>query len=200
MPKLFSYVVEHDRGHAPNPYSGLCTLCRCKYKKCPGKPANIVEQAEKGDWIVGTGGANRKRSAGHGKLVYAMRVSEKLTRGEYYRDSRFRKKKPVKNGSYLEGMGDNKRPRGSFEREQQFVLVSRHFYYFGRNAISFPKKRFPDLEKRGPGFRKDFDEEFVARFVNWLHSETRGKIGDPCMKDVEDSPKRTRSKICKPSC
>jgi hypothetical protein len=91
--KLFSYVVEHDTGHAPNPYFGLCTLCRCKYRKGSAKQSNVVELAEKGDWIVGTGGANSRRSAGHGKLVYAMRVDKKLTRQRYYADRQFAKKR-----------------------------------------------------------------------------------------------------------
>ena len=77
--KLFSYVVDHDAGYGPNPYFGLCTLCRCKFRKFPERPKNIVELAEKGDWVVGTGGANPQKSAGHGKLVYAMQVEQKLT-------------------------------------------------------------------------------------------------------------------------
>jgi hypothetical protein len=79
MPKLFSYVVEHDRGHAPNPHFRICTLCLCKYRKKTTNRKNIVERAAPGDWVIGTGGANLKKSAGHGTLIYAMRVDEKLT-------------------------------------------------------------------------------------------------------------------------
>ena len=28
MPKLFSYVVDHDLGFAPNPFGGFCTLAK----------------------------------------------------------------------------------------------------------------------------------------------------------------------------
>ena len=35
-----------------------------------------MELAEEGDWIAGTGGADLSKSAGHGKLIYAMRVDE----------------------------------------------------------------------------------------------------------------------------
>jgi len=94
--KLFSYVVEHDRGHAPNPFFGVCTLCRCKYRNSQEKPPNVIELAEPGDWVAGTGGANRRKSAGHRKLVYAMRVDEKLTRKQYYSDPRFAVKQPVR--------------------------------------------------------------------------------------------------------
>jgi hypothetical protein len=93
----YSYVVEHDTGRAPNPYFGVCTLCRCKFRKSLGKPRNIVELAKVDDWIVGTGGTNPRKSAGHGKLVYAMRVDEKLTREEYYADPRFAEKRVERN-------------------------------------------------------------------------------------------------------
>ena len=70
-PRLFSYVVDHDYGFAPNPFGGICTLAKCKYGS---KKRNIVEMAERRDWIAGTGGADLSKSAGHGKLIYAMRV------------------------------------------------------------------------------------------------------------------------------
>ena len=113
--KLYSYVVEHDNGHAPNPYFGVCTLCRCKFREHRGKPKNVVELAGVGDWIVGTGGANLKRSTGHGTFVYAMRVDEKLTRKQYYLDQRFARKKPA-GGPYAQMQGDNVQPNGTFAR------------------------------------------------------------------------------------
>ena len=203
MPNLFSYVVEHDRGHAPNPYFNDCTLCRCKYRESKSKPRNLIERAEIGDWVVGTGGANRKRSSGHGTIVYAMRVDEKLTRQKYFHQRRFHKKKPVGTGSYDRTLGDNLEPQSPFEQEQQFVLISRHFFYFGKKAISYPTKKFPHLEKRGPRYRRDFDDEFIERFVKWLTSETGykpGKHGDPCMREVESPSRKSRNKDCKPSC
>src|SRR4051795_10756509 len=80
MPRLFSYVLEHDYGFAPNPFGGFCTLSKCKYRK---SRRNVVELAEVGDWIAGTGGADRRKSAGHGKLIYAMRVDEIISLSEY---------------------------------------------------------------------------------------------------------------------
>ncbi len=102
--KLFSYVVDHDNGFAPNPYYGVCTLAHCKFG-ANGKK-NVVELAQKGDWVIGTGGRGKK-SVGHGKLIYAMRVDEKLSLKQYYHDPRFQKKKRKKNGSYRQGQGDN---------------------------------------------------------------------------------------------
>lgn len=191
-PKLFSYVVQHDTGHAPNPYSGICTLCRCKYRKSKNKPKNVVERAHPGDWIVGTGGASKK-SAGHRKIIYAMRVDKKITRLKYYRNSKFAKKKQI-NGNK---QGDNLRPETRFEETEQWVLISRHYWYFGRNAIPIPKAKFPDLEKKGPGFRSDFQEPYISRFTSWLKKKyPRGKHGEPCWMP-ESSPQRRVKMICK---
>ena len=88
MANLFSYVVDHDYGVAPNPFNGYCTLAECKWEG----DHNILQMAKKGDWIVGTGGANLSKSAGNGKLIYAMRVDEKLSLKNYCCDSRFKER------------------------------------------------------------------------------------------------------------
>jgi hypothetical protein len=79
MPRVFSYVVAADGGFAPNPFHGWCTLACCKPK--------VRKSARKGDLIVGL---SRKCE----RLVYIMRVAEKLTFEEYWKDPRFQKKKP----------------------------------------------------------------------------------------------------------
>jgi hypothetical protein len=181
--KLYSYVVDHDTGYAPNPYFRVCTLCRCKYRESPKGRKNIVELAREGDWIVGTGGADPRKSAGHGKLVYAMRVDEKLTREKYYADARFAKKRVGK------PLGDNEPPSGDFENHEQYALISRHFYYFGARAIDIPKQAPKNLEKRGPGFRCDFAPADIGRFVEWLENRHKpGRHGEPCQRLV-DEPK-----------
>jgi hypothetical protein len=181
--KLYSHVVDHDTGFAPNPDGGLCTLCLCKFREHREGKRNIVEMAKEGDWVIGTGGAS-KRSAGHGKLVYAMRVDEKPTREEYYR--RFRKTRV-----------DSKPPRDDFEKHEQFALVSRHFYYFGTNAIDIPKTF--KLEKKGPGYRSDFGPADIRRIVEWLERTNEpGKRGEPCDREPVESPKSNNR--CKSSC
>ena len=198
--KLYSYVVEHDTGYAPNPYFGFCTLCRCKFRKSVAGRKNIVESAKEGDWVIGTGGAS-KRSAGHGKLIYAMLVTEKLTREKYFSDSRFAQKKPIKTttSTYEQKRGDNERPSKVFEKRKQFVLVSRHFYYFGNNAIDIPAKfRRRGFEKKGPGFRSPSDSADVCRFVGWLEKERKpGKHGEPCQGQGD---KTKGDKECRSSC
>jgi len=195
-PKLYSYVVEHDTGYAPSPYFGVCTLCRCKFRKERGKPRN-VELAEEGDWIVGTGGADTRKSAGHGKLVYVMRVDEKLPRAEYYACPRFAAKRRVGTGPYQQRRGDNERPTNAFQKREQYALISKHFYYFGARAIDIPKEVPRNLEKRGPGLRCDFAPADIRRFVAWLENRHKhGKHGEP--RKRTDEPKE--GKICKSSC
>ena len=58
-----------------SPVGGICTLAHCKFSQSGRR--NLVEMAEIGDWIVGTGGKSAY-SAGHGRLIYAMRVTDKI--------------------------------------------------------------------------------------------------------------------------
>lgn len=194
--KFFSYVVEHDTGEAPNPYFGFCTLCLCKFRKSAKKPPNIVELANEGDWIIGTGGANPKRSAGNGKLVYAMRVDRKITLGEYYANPAYARKKPSQSHRFARQRGDNKPPKSLFEREKRFVLVSRRFYYFGDQAKAIPLSKRRQFEKRGVGFRY-LNERCARWFENWIKRFKRGKHGEPWMKA---SLQRKAAQACKSPC
>ena len=72
MTRLHSYVVARDFGFAPNPFFGFCTLATCKPK--------IRSVAAIGDWVIGTGSRTKQRD---GHLVFAMRVSETLSFGDY---------------------------------------------------------------------------------------------------------------------
>jgi len=167
--RLFSYVVHHDNGNAPCVGGGTCSLAVCKFSKS-GKP-NVVELARIGDWVVGTGGASSK-SAGHGRLVYAMRVTDKVSMEGYLTDPRFRARQDV-----------------VFARPRPFapdrvVLLSDEFWYFGSNAPDIstqPWNRDGKFEKRGPGFRSKFSPAVIAAFERWLRAiEDPGVHGVPC--------------------
>src|SRR5437867_3701177 len=94
--KLYSYVVRHDHGFAPNPYWGYCTMACCK----PG----IRKGAEVDDWIVGTSSKTEHKTGTH--LVLVMRVSEPPLRFEEYNaDPRFDRKIP--RPGLIEQRGDN---------------------------------------------------------------------------------------------
>jgi hypothetical protein len=91
------YKITHDSGFAPNPHFDVITLATCK--------PSIRRTKVKGDWIAGFStkalvdntkwktGKSIKRDG----LIYIMRVGERLTLDEYYRDRRFASKKPVFN-------------------------------------------------------------------------------------------------------
>jgi len=164
MPRLFSYVVDHDDGRAPYPKAGKCTLAKCKFGSTR---RNVVEMAEEGDWIAGTGGADPRKSAGHGRLVYAMRVDQKMPLVDYCR---------WMNGKRLDAEYDDVVADG------RFALISHHFFYFGCSAPCIPPK-FLDhpFEKKGRGYRSDFNEAFIEDFTNWLESNfPLGAQGTPC--------------------
>ena len=95
LKKLYSYVVMHDTGFAPNPFFGYCTLACCNPK--------IRQTAEKGEWVVGL----TSRASGN-RIVYFMRVDDVLESfGKYWTDSRFRTKKPGNTGGLRTKCGDN---------------------------------------------------------------------------------------------
>ena len=132
--------------------------------------------AQIGDWIVGTGGVKQDFSAGHGKIIYVMRVTEKLSLPEYRR------------------LYANRRDStpGDVSKKDRFALLSKDFYYFGRNAVPIPERFLrAHLEKRGPRYRCDFDESFIRDFEDWLaKTYKRGVHGPPC--------KRTQRVTCAP--
>jgi hypothetical protein len=183
MASLFSYVVDHDIGFAPNPYGGFCTLVHCKFGGTDGRP-NIVELAEEQDWVLGSGGQSKK-SAGNGRIIYLMRVDEKLPFREYLRDPRFK----GRTDCIDHGAGN------------QFALVSCTYYYFGKNALplsDLPSSVAPaTVLKRGPGFRRDLPEAKLEKLTAWFSRTYKiGMHGDPCGDDSETRQRRKR-RICK---
>jgi len=171
--RVFSYVITHDTGFAPNPYWGFCTLANCK--------PQIRRHTLPGDWVLGMGSP---RNVGNGKLIYAMRVGEVLTFEQYNTDSRFRQKRPDLTGDPAQRCGDNiyfKRKRGGWGQRASFhkredmktdlggknVLVSSRFFYFGENAIPVPPK-FRALVHKGRAHSCHFPPTLIQRFLKWL--------------------------------
>jgi hypothetical protein len=169
---LYSYVVRSDSGFAPNPFGEYCTLACCK--------PQIRRHASVGDWVVGSGS---KRTVGNEKMVYAMRITEKLSFDEYANNPRFRYKVPSKgiiqergdNIYFRDSNGDWKQ-RPSYHKEKQmeadlrgeYVLVSDDFFYFGANAVLVPE-RFRGLMSTGRWYRHVFGSE-ATDFVAWLRA------------------------------
>lgn len=196
---LFSYPITRDFGFAPNPFHGFCTLATCK--------PDIRKSAKIGDWILGVGGATLpsvKR-----KCIYLMKVTEKLTFSEYWEDDRFSLKKPVRNGSRVQMLGDNiyhQAAGGGWIQEDSHhsnsdgstnnvnlvrdtgrcenVLVSEHFLYFGTNAVPIDLPSIGYARIRN--FKKsNLDESPQARaLIELVAAQNRGNwnqiLADPC--------------------
>lgn len=188
--KGFVYIVARDFGFAPNPFGGYCTLATCKPR--------IRKSAQIGNVIIGLS----PRKTGN-KLIYAMRISEKMTFNEYWKDSRFQFKKPVMNGSLVKTFGDNiyyfddkreswcqSNSHHSLEDGQvntlnlkndtqtDGVLISVDFFYFGTNCIEIPKELRKGT-KVGRSHR-NLNEERTMSIWDWLEStQNKGINGDP---------------------
>ncbi len=187
---LFSYIVARDYGFAPNPFYNYCTLAACK--------GRIRQYADVDDWVVGTG----SKGLGYtGKLIYAMRVTEKLTFNEYWEDGRFQIKKPVLNGSSKRCCGDNiyykdeddiwhqSDSHHSLEggvtnqlnlqrdTKNDYVLISDDFLYCGNKAIIIPGRlALPEPKGMGlcfgrQGHKSSFSKKQISGFLNWLNSK-----------------------------
>ena len=202
-PSIFSYVAVSDTGFAPNVTGEeYCTLACCK-------PV-IRRVAREGDWVMGT----CRKAEGAEKLVFTMRVSETMSFDEYFRDGRFKCKRPT-----LDPDGDNiyrrqkgrllqvrnaRRHTGKEERERDTsvdrVLVATDFWYFGDKAVPIPE-RFRALIKSGRGHRRiELQESRLAKdFVRWLKRKKRGKLGNPRHADDRrhgTGTKQGRHKTC----
>ena len=179
--RLFSYCIPVDDGAAPNPFGGICTLAICK-------PV-IRRVADVGCWVVGTGSSNVNGIDYSGKIIYAMRVSEKVTMEKY--DQLCLTKYPFKIPKWSsnirsEKLGDsvydfqkkiNGKPsvRPSVHTKEnrdhdlggENVLISDFFYYFGKEAIEIPDE-YRIIARQGQGHQSNKNEEVKEKFIQWL--------------------------------
>lgn len=190
---LFTYIIPVDDGAAPNPFGGVCTLAICK--------PSIRRVAEVGDWVVGLGSKRAQPKSLEGHVVYAMRVTGKMTLSEY--DAFAREKLPDKipdmgstNNSrrvgdciydYSRGRSNPVQRRGVHNQQNMrtdlggaFVLLSRDFYYFGDAAVRLPEG-LRSIVKQQQGHRRITNRRLITKFESWLrrHGKTgvRGKPG-----------------------
>lgn len=192
----FSYKIEHDYGLAPNPFHGYCTLAICKSSIRRNKNLEI------GDWIIGTGSKTLGKIH---KLIFAMRVEEKITFNNYWKDKRFESKKPILNGSLVQMYGDNiyhqDEHSGEWIQENSahslidgtkndvhlkrdiggnYVIISKEFYYFGNKSPLIPNE-YIDICCDGRDMKRKFTSlDLGQNFIFWLKSNyTIGIHGDP---------------------
>ena len=204
---LYSYVVRSDSGFAPNPFYGWCTLATCKPR--------IRGHASVGDWIVGT---SSKSTGLPPRLVYAMRVEEKLTFDAYWNDPRFQRKKPDQHGSRQRRCGDNIYHWNSkgwqqapshhsleggapnpdniaHDTSHDAVLCSQHFSYWGGTGPDIPT-RFRnwdgvDLQATRNHKSASFPDDMRTAVVVWIESLAHGCQGDPLA---------WATGVCRPDC
>lgn len=177
--KMYSYMVVHDTGLAPNPFHGVLTLALCT-------PNHQRIKAEPGDWIVG----NAAKACGP-KLVYVMQVGEKLGLNDYFHDPRFAMKKPRYTGNWKDwslGVGDNFYFRGKDDQWHQVetkfhcddddifrkdthgdtVFVADDFYYFG-DALPVVPAPHRGVLRLTQGC-KTVETETAEKFLDWLRA------------------------------
>lgn len=193
--RLYRYVIDHDRGFAPNPFFGACTLACCKPR--------IRKYAAVGDIIVGFG---TSKYGLDGQIVYWMSVDEISDFDSYWADPRFRMKRPQMGGSLCLCFGDNiyhRSPQdGAWQQEPSFhsdpnsligkgnlrrdtgttdkLLIGREFAYWGGEGPKTPAE-FEAIvwRRRGEKYRVD-DPAMQVDFVAWLRSNpARGFINPP---------------------
>jgi hypothetical protein len=195
---LFTYTILVDRGSAPNPFWGICTLAICKPK--------IRQMAKAGDWVAAFGSKNVGGIDYSEKLVYAMRVHEVLTFPEYDKLCRKELKgkipdvyhKDVRrrlgdcqfdfltdpNGKMRLGvhtLKNRKRDLGG-----KYVLLSDHFFYFGCKAVPIPRRLEPLLNQH-QGHKSRMNDPWKEQFVEWIEAKYESNIlyGEPQIADAK---------------
>tara|TARA_R110002049_G_scaffold84688_1_gene215529 strand:- start:206 stop:811 length:606 start_codon:yes stop_codon:yes gene_type:complete len=189
---LFSYVVRWDHGFAPNPFHGICTLATCK--------PLIRRKAKIGDWVLGTGSAERKFQ---GRAIFLMHIDELSRFDDYWMNPRFVRKRPTMNGSLKQRFGDNiyhhdeggawvqadsRHSRDGHANDKNLardtnttdrVLIASDFMYWGEAAPKIPKSLQKFVIAR-PGWEENFTQVEIEQLVDWAKShEQQGQVGDP---------------------
>lgn len=189
--KLYSYIIKHDAGSAPNPFWSTCSLAICK-------PV-IRRGANVGDWVIGTGSKNAKCNdlQNHdlsGCLVFAMRVTSILSMKEYdeWSSQNCPRKIPNwKTKDWRDKVGDcvydfstlHPSIRRSVHNESNAVsdlgginvLLSNSFYYFGEEPIILPSS-LQHLVKATQGHLKCEDPYMIEKFEKWIDQFKKNKI------------------------
>ena len=195
---LYSYCLRYDDGAAPNPYWGVCTLVICK-------PA-VRRSAKVGDWVVGIGSANSPIDNISTSVVYAMRITQRLSMQEYdnyCQDTQPEKIPDWSNFDFRRRVGDciydfgspcNPQVRTSVHTEEnrttdlsgQNALLSDHFYYFGDNPIRLPDHLLPIVHPT-QGHKSRANEQYAEDFVKWIEGlgcPPNHLLGEPQRKGV----------------
>ena len=183
-PTLFSYIIPHDGGSAPNPYHGICTLVICK-------PV-IRRTAKVGDWMVGLGAKDSPIGNASEKVIYAMRITKKICMERY--DTFCLNNYPEKipewdSGDYMKRIGDciydfsdpsNPKIRKSVHTIKNMktdlggkcALISNDFYYFGNKSEPL-LDNLKGIIKQGQIHRSKSNDKYVEDFIKWIRKKKK---------------------------
>jgi Nucleotide modification associated domain 2 len=175
MSNLYTYVMQHDAGLAPNPFWGVCTLAVCT-------PNHQGSRIRTGDWVAGV--SDKRRGY---RLIHVMEVDERIHMTDYFSDPRFADKRPMMSGTTEQRCGDNfysqdaagrwiQHPNryhvGQAALEQDtrhpWVFTAKRFWYFGRDAGEVLAQYKPLFGGRGA--RVNHPPELVAGFRSWVEA------------------------------
>ena len=191
---VFTYVVTRDYGFAPNPFYNICTLATCK----PG----IRKSARVGDWVFGVG----SKSTHSNRMVYLMKVTEKITFNEYWEKKEYAMKKPQMttlkkmygdnvyhydasdgewhqaNSHHSYGNGEPNPHNVRKDTSSDNVLVSREFYYFGKSAIVIPDEYAAAIYKSRRNYCKNEESQVINEFLQYIQDTYKmGYMDDPIL-------------------
>ena len=175
---LYTYCIPYDDGAAPNPFWGICTLAICK-------PV-IRRVAGIGDWVVGTGSKNSPIGDKSKHVVYAMKVTGKMTLEKYdeFCQKHYPNKIPDwKNEDFRRRLGDciydfssippiirkGVHNENNLERDLggKYALLSSQFYYFGDSPIELAENLLPII-KEGQAHKSKSNDPYRESFVSWI--------------------------------
>jgi len=175
---LYTYCIPHDDGAAPNPFWGICTLTICKPK--------IRKKAKIGDWVVGIGSKNSPIGDKSKHVVYAMKITDKMTMCDYdlFCKTKYPEKLPdLRHKNWKRHKGDciydfstnPSKIRKSVHDERnrkvdlsgKYALVSNHFYYFGDKPVKLPADLYPII-KNGRGHKSKYNDSYFNKFMVWI--------------------------------
>lgn len=180
--KLYSYCLRYDDGAAPNPFWGICTLVICKPK--------IRKAAKIGDWIIGLGSANSPIGDVSDCVIYAMKVTNKMTMEAYdkFCQTSYPKKIPnwrskdhrrcVGDCIYDFSHGAPPRMRAGVHDERNrerdlsggYALISDHFFYFGIKPLKLCDSLMPIIHDT-QGHKSTVNDPYAREFVAWIENQ-----------------------------
>ena len=204
---LFSYKMTNDSGFAPNPFFGIMTLATCKPGIRKGKDENdwiagFTSRELCGDavgqerlvFLMEITEEKLDQSKYYNAKMFKIKIPKLRRKDNVYHegDNIYRPKK--KNPKHLHDFEQKKNPNHWDDKSDsesikhkkrdlsgENVLVSKHFYYFGRSAIQIPRKIRPSVPTGvSPYGTPTEDTERAKRFIDFIERENNCRKGVLC--------------------